>query len=302
MLDKNYQTIGRFSKNDRNRNISVEDTFARTHAEEGESSIDHLRKGSVALFQLFHEIDTKGLVSKFSAEIFRKQQLIELNNIKQQLLQANIALTGLITSSKEKENYYLSLEQFEKAALTDVGKKLLFLLSSHYSNECKTFSQEIFPYQMTNVLTKLSKSCKKKKTMEMMTLFSFNDCKAASDKPSLLVLLENPLIGNYCFFLDISSHLKAEMNQLAVSIQILWEMIGWMIFVNIYSGNSIEISREYSKLASLYFNIGQFVIAYNLALKAYSLLEKYCSSSDHDKEEMEQIILYYERMICKVNR
>jgi hypothetical protein len=235
-----------------------------------------------------------------------KDLCYELNDIKQQLLQANIALTELITSSKEKENYYLSLEQFEKAALTDVGKKLLFLLSSHYSNECKTFSQEIFPYQMINVLTKLNKSYKKKKTMELMTLFSFHDCKTTSDNPSLLILSENPLfvelIGNYCFFLDISSHLKAEMNQLAVSLQILWEMISWMIFVNIYSENSIEISREFSKLASLYFNIGQFVIAYNLALKAYSLLEKYCSSSDHDKEEMEQIIVYYQRMICKVTK
>jgi hypothetical protein len=235
-----------------------------------------------------------------------KDLCYELNDIKQQLLQANIALTELITSSKEKENYYLSLEQFEKAVLTDVGKKLLFLLSSHFTSEWKTFSQEIFPLQMTNVLTKLNKLYKKKKTMEVMTLFSFHDCRAASNNPSLLILSENPLfvelIGNYCFFLDVSSHLKAEMNQLAVSLQILWEMIGWMVFVNIYSENSIEISRELSKLASLYFNIGQFVIAYNLALKAYSLLEKYCSSSDHDKKEMEQIILYYQRMICKVTK
>jgi hypothetical protein len=102
---------------------------------------------------------------------------------------------------------------------------------------------------MTNILTKLNKSYKKKKTMEMMTLFSFHDCKTTSDNPSLLILSENPLfvvlIGNYCFILDISSHLKAEMNQLAVSLQILWEVIGWTIFVNIYSENSIEISREF---------------------------------------------------------
>jgi hypothetical protein len=73
MLDKNYQTIERFSKNDRNRNISVEDTSAGTHAEEGESSIDHFAERiSFALFLLFHEIGTKGLVSQFSAEFFLK--------------------------------------------------------------------------------------------------------------------------------------------------------------------------------------------------------------------------------------
>jgi hypothetical protein len=53
MLDKNYQTIGRFSKNDRNRNISVEDTFARTHAEEGESSFIIYGKDQLNYFNYF---------------------------------------------------------------------------------------------------------------------------------------------------------------------------------------------------------------------------------------------------------
>jgi hypothetical protein len=71
VLDKNYQIMERFGKNDRNHRC----TFARTHTEEGESSVGHLQKGSVALFQLLHEIYTKGLVSQFSAEFFSKHQL-----------------------------------------------------------------------------------------------------------------------------------------------------------------------------------------------------------------------------------
>jgi hypothetical protein len=60
--EKIIKRLKDLAKNDSSRNMSVEETaFAKTDVEaRGDPSIDHLQKGLVALFRLFHEIDTNG--------------------------------------------------------------------------------------------------------------------------------------------------------------------------------------------------------------------------------------------------
>ena len=110
-----------------------------------------------------------------------------------------------------------------------------------------------------------------------------------------ILLLE--FLFTYSFFLSLQNQCLVEQGEFSSAVPSIFLQIAMMACQNFYDfESSIELNREISKLATIYFNLGFLNFSYILALKAQSCFKKFLVSDDMDQKEMDHIVNYFENI------
>jgi hypothetical protein len=218
----------------------------------------------------------------------------EISDLEEQLVEINICLTELVLKMKDKHGFQLKLNSFEQLYLTKIQEKIEFI-GNYFAVEWNSFHQ-MFTSIEQSLIEKIQKlmSCKKRSEREhsvsVLQVFPKEFRLPERIKREDIVFVE--FLGLYCFYLNVISQLKAEQLQYKRSSEYLFKMIALMVYIDHFPEESVEINREFGKLSSLYFNLGMLKISWFFALKASNCFQRFLSSADVDRVNVEQILRF----------